>query len=372
MFQAIVKKQRNGLQKQLGLAPNEFGILTCHGRFLNAEMSEDAKYPKLLPRRENFTRLVIKEIHERLIHAGISHTLSTLRQEYWLHQGRVEVRACLSHCLVCRRHEGPSFTLPRMPPWPKQRVSESLPFQFTGLDYLGPVFVKDGAVIMKMWIYLFTCLAIRAIHLEWVRSLSGEHFLQCLRRFMARRGRPETIISDNAAQFKLVKTVIDEQWRQIALHDEVVTYLSSNGIKWQFTTALAPWQGGFYERLVRLVKQCLRKGIGLRRLTLDQFIVTLSEVEAVVNTRPLTYVYEEFKSGFSLIPAHFLNSNLRCFPLMDSEIDYCPSEDSMTTLLNKWKKGQKQLNMFWDMWRNEYLASLREASPYHKTLKNQI
>ena len=64
---------------------------------------------------------------------------------------------------------------------------------------------------------------------------------------MARRGRPETIISDNAAEFKLVKTVIDEQWRQIALHEEVVTYLSSNGIKWQFTTALAPWKGGFYE-----------------------------------------------------------------------------------------------------------------------------
>jgi len=61
---------------------------------------------------------------------------------------------------------------------------------------------------------------------------------------MARRGRPETIISDNAAQFKLLKTVIDEQWRQIALHDEVVTYLASNRIRWQITTALAPWWGG--------------------------------------------------------------------------------------------------------------------------------
>ena len=86
----------------------------------------------------------------------------------------------------------------------------------------------------KMWICLFTCLAIRAIHLEWVRSLSGEQLLQCLRRFMARQRRPEMIISDNAAQFKLV---IDEQWRQIALHEDVVTY---NGIKWQFTMALAP------------------------------------------------------------------------------------------------------------------------------------
>ena len=200
-----------------------------------------------------------------------------------------------------------------MPPWPKQRVSESLPFQFIGSDYLGPVFVKEGTTMTKMWICLFTCLAIRAVHLEWVRSLSAEHFLLCLRRFIARRGRLELIISDNAAQFKLVKTVIDEQWRQLTLDENLVSYLSNNGIKWKFTTALAPWQGGFYERLVGLVKRCLRKGIGLKRLTLDQFVVMLAEVEAVTNTRPLTYVYEEIESGFSLTPAHFLNANLDVF-----------------------------------------------------------
>ena len=123
---------------------------------------------------------------------------------------------------------------------------------------------------------------------------------------------------------------------------------------------------GFLGATCQVSERCLRKGIELKRLTLDQFIVTLSEAETVVNTQPLTYVYEEFESGFSLTPAHFLDSNLRCFPLIDAEIDYFPSEDSMTTLLNKWKKGQR------DMWRNEYLASLKEASPYHKTLKNQM
>ena len=184
-----------------------------------------------------------------------------------------------------------------MPPWPRQRVSESLPFQFVGLDCLGPVFVKEGTVMNKMWICLFTCLAIRAVHLERVRSLS----LLCLRRFMARRGRPELIICDNAAQFKLAKTVIDEQWRQITVDEELVSYLSNNGIKWKFTTALAPWQGGFYKRLVGLVKRSLRKGIGLKRLTLDQFVVMLVEIEAVINTRPLTYIYEEFPSGFQHI-----------------------------------------------------------------------
>ena len=261
-----------------------------------------------------------------------------------------------------------------MPPWPKQRVAQSAPFQFIGLDYLGPILVKEEDKMVKMWICLFTCLAVRAIHLEWVRSLSAEHFLNCLRRFATRRGRPELIISDNAAQFKLVKTVIDKQWRQLSIDERVITYFSDKGIKWQFTTALAPWQGGFYERLVGLVKRCLRKAIGTKRLTLEQFVVVLSEVEAVLNTRPLTYVYEDFQSGFVLTPAHFefLMANLKLMPAMETEIEFCPSRDSVTTLLNHWKKGQKQLNTFWEIWKNEYLTSLHEKSPlYHKVVKGQ-
>ena len=110
-----------------------------------------------------------------------------------------------------------------------------------------------------MWICLFTCLAIRAIHLELVRGLSAQQFLDCLRRYISRRGRPEIIISDNAPQFKLVKTVLDQQWNKIFRSEEVLSFYSDEGITWKYTTALAPWQGGFYECLVSLAKQAMRK-----------------------------------------------------------------------------------------------------------------
>ena len=101
-------------------------------------------------------------------------------------------------------------------------------------------------------------------------------------------------------------------------------------------------------------------------------MVILSEVEAVLNTRPLTYVYEDFQSGFVLTPAHFLMANLKLMPAMETEIEFCPSRDSVTTPLNHWKKGQKQLNTFWEIWKNEYLTSLREKSSlYHKVVKGQ-
>ena len=87
--------------KQLGLGVDEFGILRCYGRFQIADISESAKYPKLLPRHEHFTKLLIQYMHERLIHTGTSHTLASLRQEYWIVKGRVEVKKVSSRCLVC-------------------------------------------------------------------------------------------------------------------------------------------------------------------------------------------------------------------------------------------------------------------------------
>ena len=101
-----------------------------------------------------------------------------------------------------------------MPPWPKEKVSVSDPFKYVGLDYLGPLHVKEGNTVQKMWICLFTCLAVRAIYLDLVKGLSAQLFLDCLWRFIARRGKPTTIISDNAPQFCLVKRALDQKCTQ--------------------------------------------------------------------------------------------------------------------------------------------------------------
>jgi len=61
-------------------------------------------------------------------------------------------------------------------------------------------------------------------------------------------------------------------------------------MKGSFITALAPWQGGYYERLVGMVKRSLRKVAGRKHFTLEQFSTLLIEIEAVLNSRPLTYV----------------------------------------------------------------------------------
>ena len=370
VFIAIVKNRKHCLIHQLGLRLDEYGVLRCYGRFLNAETTDSAKCPKLLSRHEVFTRLLIKEVHERLIHAGVAHTLSQIREEYWIPQGRVAVRSVLSCCLICRRHEGAPFPLPLMPPWPCERVARSDPFQFTGLDYLGPLYVKEGSQLHKVWVCLFTCLTVRAVHLEWVLGLTAEQFLNCLKRFISRRGKPDSIISDNAPQFKLTNTVLNQQWRTVFTDQSLLSYVSSEGIRWSFTTALAPWQGGLYERLVGMVKRCLRKALGKKHFTLEQLATLLTEIEAVLNSRPLTYVYEDFQSGFTLTPSHFLVTNRKLgLPSMEdgccADEDYQPNRSTATQLLMAWKKGQKYLDLFWKVWRGEYLLSLRENLPIH-------
>ena len=92
--------------------------------------------------------------------------------------------------------------------------------------------------------------------------------------------------------------------------EEVLSFYSNEGITWKYTTAMAPWQGGFYEHFLGLVKQGLRKEIGRKLLSWDKLLTMITEVEAIINTHPLTYVYGDFLSGFTLIPAHFLTANL--------------------------------------------------------------
>ena len=71
-------------------------------------------------------------------------------------------------------------------PLAKIKVNKSPAFTNTGLDYFGPLYVKNGTVCSKAWVRIFICIAVRAIHLELVEDMTAAQFLPCLRRFVAR------------------------------------------------------------------------------------------------------------------------------------------------------------------------------------------
>ena len=154
VYDLIQRQKSNNLRRQLGLYKDCDGVLRCKGRIEHADLTESARRPVLLPKHERFTHLVVDTVHKRNLHIGVSQTLSQIRYKYWIPQGRSAVRSTLHSCLICRRHEGGPYKMPSMPPLPEIRVKEAMRFVRTGLDYLGPLYVKISESSKKVWIFL--------------------------------------------------------------------------------------------------------------------------------------------------------------------------------------------------------------------------
>ena len=146
---------------------------------------ESARRPILLPKNEIFTQLLIEKIHKQSLHSGVSQTLNQIRYKYWLPHGRATVVAVIWNCTICRRQEGGPYKMPVMAPLPKSRVTSAVPLSRTGLDYLGPMYIKTSDGQRKVWVCLFMCMVTRAIHLELLQEMSAVEFLLGFRRFIS-------------------------------------------------------------------------------------------------------------------------------------------------------------------------------------------
>ncbi|GBM08427.1 hypothetical protein AVEN_240592-1, partial [Araneus ventricosus] len=176
----------------------EDGLLCLGGRLQKSDFNFHEKHTLILPSKSRFSQLLISREHQRLHHAGVSETLTQIREKFWILCGRQTVKSCLNKCLICRR-----FKVRRgnqiMAPLPENRIQAIYPFENVGIDFAGPLYTRNTD---KASIALFTCAVTRAIHLEVVSSLSTEHFLLAFRRFISRRGICPTVNSDNAMTFK--------------------------------------------------------------------------------------------------------------------------------------------------------------------------
>ena len=108
------------------------------------------------------------------MHNGVRETLTQLRQKYWVPRGRQFVRSLLRKCVTCRMIDGPPYRTVSSPPLPPSRVAESQAFNTTGVDFAGPLYVKSSSGDKnptKVYISLFTCASVRAVHLEVVEDL---------------------------------------------------------------------------------------------------------------------------------------------------------------------------------------------------------
>ncbi|XP_062715275.1 uncharacterized protein LOC134291498 [Aedes albopictus] len=333
------------------------GLIRVGGRLKYSDEQENTKHPAVLPARHHLTRMIIKHFHERLLHAGPQLLLGVVRLQYWPLGGRNVAREIVHQCVRCYRTK-PSTTEQFMGELPPARVIVSRPFTKTGVDYFGPVYIRPvpRRPAVKAYVALFICMCTKAVHLELVSDLSTERFLQALRRFIARRGRPCDMYSDNGTNFvgarnKLIELI--HLLKNRVHHDRIATELTNNGIQWHFNPPSAPHFGGLWEAAVRSAKTHLLKVIGESITSSEDFSTLLVQVEACLNSRPLVPMSDDPDDLEPLTPAHFLvGSSLQALP--DSELLNIPPNR-----LNQFQLIQQRIQHFWTRWRREYLNQLQ-------------
>lgn len=359
---AQVELKQQGNYKQLASElrlDDSNKIIVCRGRLEHSDLSVEARAPIILPKEHRLTRLIIEQCHNRVLHSGLRATLAELRAKFWVPRGRQIVKNIIGGCVTCKKLIGKPYGTPTEAALPEFRVKESPPFSKVGVDFAGPLYVKgsQSSEMDKVYIALFTCCVTRAVHLELVENLEAPTFMRCLRKFSARRGMPTLIVSDNAKTFQAANRTLNSLFE----HPEVRTYLNNYKIVWRFNLAKAPWWGGFFERMVGNVKQSLRKVLGNARLTHDELVTVLTEVESTLNCRPLTYEYDEVGEEV-LTPSHLIyGRRINSLPDAVVEPDDVREEPECST---RFKYLSSTLAHFWGRWRKEYLANLRE---FHKT-----
>ncbi|XP_076383731.1 uncharacterized protein LOC143260976 [Megalopta genalis] len=340
-------------------------LLRVGGRLRHAPLSYCQKHPLLLPHRHHITNLIIESEHLRHWHAGTQATLNAVRQIYWPIDGMRATKIVIHKCIRCFRVK-PKVPAYIMGDLPKNRVTRARPFQNVGVDYCGPFFIKEKKVRnrckIKTYVAIFVCFVTKAIHLELTSDLTTESCLGAFKRFFARRGKATNIYSDNGTNFVGAKNEITEVQRFLSSNEhnsKINRFLSDQGINWHFSPPRSPHFGGLWEAAVKSFKGHLYKTIGNELFTFEQLNTYIIEVEAILNSRPLTPLSSDQNDLTALSPSHFLiGDSLMQLPEYDLR-------DTPVNKLSSWQHIQRVKQHFWNRWSNEYLQTLHTRNKWH-------
>ena len=341
------------------------GLLRVGGRLRIATLSEDSKHQIIIPRDSHLARLLVFHFHEKSGHSGREYVLALLREKFWLIRTNfVElnsvVRSVLSSCFGCKRRHASSGeqTMADLPP---ARVSsDQPPFNCVRVDYFGPFLVRQKRSQVKRYGVIFTCLALRAVHLEMSHSLDTDSFIFALRRFIARRGQVEEICSDNGTNFvggEKELHVMIESWNQVAIHQSLL----QKGIAWIFNPPSASHHDGVWERLIRSTRKIIGGLVKEQNLDDESLQTLMCEAESIIDGRPLTTVSNGPRDLELHTPNHLL--------LLRQDTPLPPGKNDILSR-RRWRPVQYLADVFWKRWKKEYLPLLQQRQKWFKPERN--
>ncbi|XP_055907255.1 uncharacterized protein LOC129942380 [Eupeodes corollae] len=333
------------------------GIIRLRGRMSNIEGDQWLKTPVVLDGRDKYTELLIKYYHDQANHIGHEGVMNEIKQRYWILKLKPKLRQRRKLCNTCKiRCAKPENTI--MGQLPAVRLLSNNPaFTFTGVDYFGPINVKVGRHLEKRYGVLFTCLTVRAIHIEVASSLTTDSCIMALRRFIARRGCPNELFSDNGTNLKGADTELKRCLKELD-QSAIRGALTKHRIKWRFIPPAAPHMGGCWERLVRSVKTSLYAILKEVNTSDETLNTLLAEIEQIINSRPLVEVPYHPDEPEALTPNHFLiGRSSASAPISDFD-------DKDLILRKRWRMRQRLADHFWNRWRKEFLPNLNQQNKW--------
>ncbi|XP_071581890.1 uncharacterized protein [Temnothorax nylanderi] len=340
------------------------GLLRVGGRLKFSLLPPEAKHPLILPRNSPLSSLIIADAHSRTMHGGTQLTLSFIRNEYWIIGGRAPVRSLILKCVKCARYR-PLKAQQLMGQLPTERITPSRPFFHSGIDYAGPFYIKTwrgkNARTYKGWVALFVCEATSAVHIELVTDYTTDAFMAAYKRFTSRRGICATLRSDCGTNFKGADAELQRLFQSSSKElNSLATLLANDGTQWRFNPPSAPHFGGKWEAGVKSVKYHLKRAVGEALLTYEEMTTLLTQIEAVLNSRPLNPLSEDSDDLNALTPGHFLiGSSLAIIPE--------PSlEEVKLSRLSRWQRTRQMMDSFWSRWSKECLQRYLTMSKWNQ------
>ena len=196
-------------------------------------LEEDTLHPIVLDSHQTITKLIIQDFDSRLAHPGPERVYAELRRRFWILRQH--------SCLECQKWRG-TPVIPRMADLPPSSLHLHQPdFHSTGMDCFGP-YLKIGQCTEKRWGIVFKCLTIHAVHLDLLTSMDTDAFLMVLRRFIARRGKPHELLSDQGTNFRGGNSELQEAFE--VLSPDLQSHLASQQIDFKFKfTSVVPENG---------------------------------------------------------------------------------------------------------------------------------
>ncbi|XP_022335109.2 uncharacterized protein LOC111131734 [Crassostrea virginica] len=341
------------------------GILKVGGRLEKLDVPFVSKHQMIIPKNSVLARMIAVDAHRSTGHLGKNSTLAVIREKFWIPGVSSLLKSLMSKCVICRRYQ--SFPLQqKMANLPPERLEiDDPPFTRVGMDYFGPFELKRGRSVVKRYGVIFTCLNTRAVHLEVSYSLDTDSCIDAVRRFIARRGKPKFIRSDNGTNLVGAERELREAINKWNV-SHIQTHLLQSGIDWTFNPPAASHFGGVWERLIRSVRKVLFSVLHEQTIHLDdEGLGTLfCEVEAILNGRPLTPASDDPSDLSVLTPNHLL---------LLRHGETCPPGTFLQTdnyVRRRWRQIQYLADVFWSRWMKQYLPLLQSRQKWLKRERN--